>query len=156
MNLNATLLGQMITFLIFVWFTMKYVWPPLMSTMKERQKTIADGLAAAEKAEHDLELAGIKADEQMQEAKLSASKLLEAAQQRANGIVEEAREKARAEGERLMALAQEDIQQAYHDVRAELMTEVTGLAVEGASRILAKPLDKQDHDRLLNDLISEV
>lgn len=155
MDLNLTLLGEMITFSIFIWFTMKYVWPPLMNIMEERRKKIADGLAAAEQGERELEQARIKVKEQLLQAKTEAATLLEQANQRASHIVEEAKTKAREEGERLLEIAQGEIEQQYNAAKAELMQEVSKIAVAGAERILQREVDKASNDRLIKDLVRD-
>lgn len=156
MNLNATLIGQMITFIFFIWFTMRYVWPPLMKAMDERRQTIADGLAAAAKAERDLELAAVKADEMIAEAKAESATLIDQANQRASRIVEDSKESARVEGERLLKLAQAEVEQAYHVARESLITEVAGLAVRGAEKLLHANIDDKKDGTLINELIGEV
>lgn len=156
MNLNATLIGQIITFAIFIWFVMKYVWPPVVNMMEERRKKIADGLAAAEKGHRELELAHIKAQEQMLEAKAQAAKVIEQANQRASHIVEDAKDKAREEGDRLLALAQAEIEQERNVARETLLKEVSTLAVAGAEKILGDQLDQQHNSRLVDEMIGEV
>ena len=136
MNLNLTLIGQAIAFAVFVWFCMKYVWPPVMQALQERQKKIADGLDAASRATRDLELAQEKADETLRESKEQAQQILEQANKRANQIVEEARDNARAEGERIIAGARSEIDQEINRAKEELRAQVSLLAVAGAERIL--------------------
>ena len=111
MNINATLIGQAIAFAIFVWFCMKFVWPPLIAAMREREEKIAGGLQQADQAEKDLELAKEKAMETLREAKAHAAELIEQANKRASQLVEEAKEQARAEGDRLKAAAQSEVEQ---------------------------------------------
>lgn len=156
MNLNATLIGQVITFAIFIWFVMKYVWPPVVNMMEERRKKIADGLAASEKGHRELELASVKAEEAMREAKMQAAQVIEQANQRASFIIEEAKGKAREEGERLLTLAQSEIQQERHVARETLLKEVSGLAVAGAEKILGLQIDQQHNARLVDEMIGEV
>lgn len=156
MDINATLFGQMVTFILFVGFTMKFVWPPLMRIMEDRRKKIADGLAAAEKGQRDLELAQIKAREQLVEAKAEASRIIEQANQRANHIVEESKQQARLEGDRLIDLAKSQIEQEYNSARQELMQQVSIIAVAGAEKILKHEVDRKTNDRLINELISEI
>ena len=156
MDLNLTLLGQMITFAIFIWFTMKYVWPPLMNIMEERRKKIADGLAAGEQGERELEKARIKVKEQLLQAKTEAATILERANQRAAHIIEEAKAKAREEGERLLEIAQSEIEQEYNTAKEQLMKTVSKIAVAGAERILEREVDKASNDRLIKELAGEV
>lgn len=156
MNLNATLIGQIITFAIFIWFVMKYVWPPVVNMMEERRKKIADGLAAAEKGHRELELAHIKAQEEMRDAKATAARVIEQANQRASHIVEDAKTKAREEGDRLLALAQAEIEQERNVARESLLKEVSTLAVAGAEKILGQQVDQQQNTRLVDEMIGEV
>lgn len=156
LDLNLTLLGQMLTFAVFVWFTMKYVWPPIMKALNERQKKISQGLAAAEQGVRELEAAKHKADESLREAKIQAATIIEEAQKRASQIVDEARDNARQEGERLLQMAQNDIQQEKETARQDLRKELAGLAITGAERILRSNLDQQANDSLLNDLVAEM
>lgn len=156
MNLNLTLIGQVITFILFVWFTMKYVWPPLMSVMDERRKQVADGLAAAQQGKDELELAKHKSKEAIDEAKVQASAIVEQAHQRANHIIEEAKHDARDEGERLLRLAQSEIQQEAAQAKDQLMSKVASIAVAGAEKILKHEIQQADSERLVNDAIGEL
>ena|SRR3989338_8752268 len=156
MEINATLLGQIITFAVFIWFTMKFVWPPLMKAMEERRQKIADGLAAADKARHDLELADLKAKNELQEAKNYAAQIIEQANHRANRIIEEAKEQARSEGDRMLEMAQEEIQRQYQQTRGELLHQISELAVLGAEKIVRRSIDKASNEALINELIDEV
>ncbi|HYF98386.1 MAG TPA: F0F1 ATP synthase subunit B [Coxiellaceae bacterium] len=156
MDINATLIGQMITFAIFIWFTMKYVWPPLMKVMDERHKKIAEGLAAAERGRHDLELAKHQISVDLDAAKNQAALIIEHANQRANHMVEEAKDRARSEGERLLHLAQADIAQEYNQAKTELVQHISRLALTGAERILKHNIDAKANQQLLNELIEEI
>ena len=156
MNINATLIGQIITFAIFVWFCMKYVWPPLLSAMQEREKKIADGLDAANRAERDLELAKEKAASQLRESKEKAAEIIEQANKRANQIIDEAKEAARTEGSRLVAAAQAEVEQEANRAKEDLRKQVSELAVEGAAKILGKSVDASAHADLLNKLTEEL
>ena len=156
MDINATLLGQMITFAIFIWFTMKYVWPPLMNVLEERRKKIAEGLAAAEKGRHDLESAQMQIKEELNGAKNQAALIIEHANQRANHMVEEAKDRARSEGERLLHLAQTEIEQEYNQAKAELIQQVSHLALEGAERVLKQSIDAKANQQLLKELMQEI
>ncbi len=156
MNINATLIGQVITFAIFIWFVMKFVWPPVVNMMEERRKKIADGLAAAEKGHRELELAQIKAQEKMVEAKAQAAKVIEQANQRASYIIEESKDKARDEGKRLLNLAQAEIEQERNMARETLLKEVSTLAVAGAEKILGQRVDQEQNARLVDEMIGEV
>lgn len=153
MDINATLFGQMIVFALFVVFTMKVVWPPLMRMMEERRNKIADGLAASEQGKKELELAKEKIQEELKEVKLRAGHIIEQATQRGNQIVEEAKAQARVEGERLLVLAQGEIKQEYNSAKAALLTQVSELAVAGAEKILQHEIDKAKNDHLINELV---
>ncbi len=156
MDINATLLGQMITFAIFIWFTMKFVWPPLMKVLEERRKKMAEGLAAAEKGRHDLAAAQEQISNELGEAKNQAALIIEHANQRANHMVEEAKERARSEGERLVHLAQAEIKQEYNQAKSELVQQVSQLALAGAERILKHNIDAKVNQQLLKELIEEI
>ena len=156
MNLNATLIGQSIAFMFFVWFCMNYVWPPLIKALSDRQQKIADGLAAADKAEKDLAQANEKVAELLKEARAEAQGIIELANRRADRIVEEAKEQARTEGERLKAAAAAEIEQDVNRAREVLRTQVASLAVAGAERILRQRLDKAANGKLVDDLAAEL
>lgn len=156
MSINATLLGQMIVFGIFVWFTMKFIWPPLMDAMRERQKRISDGLAAAERGARELEEATDKADATLKEAREQAQEVLANAQKQANENVERSRDEARAEGERLKQAARDEIDQAVAHAKDELRREVGSLAVVGAERILKREIDAKAHNDIIDDLVAGI
>ena len=156
MNINATLLGQAIAFALFVIFCMKYVWPPVVGALRERQKNIADGLAAASRAEGDLELAQKKATEKIKVAKDQASELIAHANKRADGIVDEAKNQANEERARILASAQAEIEQEANRAREELRASVARLAIEGATSILKKEVDEKAHAELLDNLAQQL
>ncbi len=156
MDLNLTLLGQMITFAVFIGFTMKYVWPPLMNIMEARRKKIADGLAAGEQGERELKMARIKVKKQLLEARTEVVTVLEEANQRASQIIEQAKRKAREESARLLEVAQADIKQEYNAAKAELMKEVSKTAVTIAERILKHEIDKNMNYQIIKELEGEV
>ncbi len=156
MNLNLTLIGQTLAFAAFVIFCMKYVWPPILAAMQERADKIADGLAAADRASHDLELAQEKAVERLKEAKEEAAGILDSANKRANQIVEEAKTQARDEGERLKEAAQSEIEQEVNRAREQLRGQVAALALTGAEKILAAEIDMQRHSELVDKLAAEL
>ena len=157
MNLNLTILGQMITFGLFIWFTMKFVWPAITNVMSERQQKIADGLSAAEQGIKDLELAQYKAEEIRTEAKAEAAAIIEQANTRAHHLVEEAKEQARKEGSRLSELAKEDIQKDYLQAKELLIAQVSELAIAGAEKVLQKEISiNLDLDRgIVSDTVGE-
>jgi|TARA_B110000211_G_scaffold43383_1_gene45431 F-type H+-transporting ATPase subunit b len=155
-NINLTLIGQIITFAIFVAFCMKFVWPHLLGAMQEREKKIADGLDAANRAARDLELAQKEAAGKLREAKEQAAEIIEQANKRANQIVDDAKETARTEGERIVAAAQGEIEQEANRAKEALRKQVSELAVAGAAKILGKSVDASAHDELLNTLAEEL
>ena len=156
MNINATIIGQSIAFAVFVWFCMKYVWPPIMQTLNARKKEIADGLAAAARGNEELEVAQLKVTEQLQEAREEAQGIIELANKRATQIVDEAKEQAREEAERIKAAAQADIEQELNRAKESLRAQVAVLAVAGAERILGENLDESANSRLVDDLVAEL
>ncbi|MEH6346831.1 MAG: F0F1 ATP synthase subunit B [Bermanella sp.] len=156
MNINATLIGQIIAFAVFVWFCMKFVWPPLINSMEERAKKIADGLDAANRAERDLKLAQEKVGSQLREAKEQAAQIIEQANKRATQIIDEAKESARTEGDRIKVAAQAEIDQEVNRAKETLRSQVSALAVAGASKILETSIDLEKHDALLNQLAQEL
>lgn len=152
MNINATLLGQMIAFAFFVWFCMKYVWPPLTAALAERQKRIADGLEAADKATRDLEQAQEKVAEQLKEAKAQAAHIIDQANKRATQIVEEAKDQGREEGQRMIAGAQAEIEQEINRAKEHLRAQVASIAIAGAEKILEASIDETAHAQLTEKL----
>lgn len=156
MNINATLIGQSITFLFFVYFCMKFVWPPIVNALEERKKKIADGIAAAERGEKEQELAEARAAELLHEAKQQAQEIITAAQKRASEIVDEAKNDARDEGARLVTAAQAEIDQEVNRARETLRTQVAGLAIAGAGKVLDREIDEKAHSDLLNELVAQL
>jgi F-type H+-transporting ATPase subunit b len=155
-NINATLLGQAVSFVLFVIFCAKFVWPPVVNALRERQKNIADGLEAASRAESDLELAKKKASESIKDAKDQASDLIQQANKRADSIIDEAKEQANEERARILASAETEIEQEKNRAREELRASVATLAIEGASKILKKEVDEKSHAGLLDDLAKQL
>lgn len=156
MNINLTLFGQTIAFAIFVWFTMKYVWPPITQAMHERQKKIAEGLDAAGRAQRDLDLAQEKASQTLRETKEQATQIIEQANKSANLIIEEAKGQARSEGERLITAAKAEIEQEVNRAKDELRAQVAVLAVQGAEQILGFEVDAKAHSELVNKLAAQL
>jgi F-type H+-transporting ATPase subunit b len=156
MNLNLTLLGQTIGFIIFVWFCMKYVWPPVINAMRDRQKKIADGLESARRAEQDLARAQEKALDHLQEAKADAAKIIEQANKRASQLIEEAKVKASKEGDRLIVAAKADIEQEVQRAKEKLRNQVAAVALAGAEHILQSSIDKKAHSKLFDQLATEL
>jgi len=155
-NINLTLFGQTIAFAIFVWFCMKYVWPPLTQAMQERQKKIAEGLDAAGRAQQDLKLAQEKVSNTLRESREQATQIIEQANKQANAIIEGAKQQAQAEGERLIAGAKAEIEQEVNRARAELRTQVAALAILGAEKILESKVDTKAHNKLVEKLASQL
>ncbi len=156
MNINLTLIGQSITFALFVWFCMKYVWPPVMAALEARRKEIAEGLAAAERGQHEQALAEKKAAEHIREAKNQASDIVAQAQKRASEIVEEAKDDAKTEAERIVNGANAEIEQEINRAREHLRAEVVNLAIAGAEKVLKREVDKEAHSSTLNDLAAQL
>ena len=156
MNFNATLIGQTIAFAIFVWFTMKYVWPFLLKQMHEREKRIADGLAAAEEGQKTLVEAQQRLTDMVDEGKQQASEIVSQAHRRGDEIVEAAKTDAKAEGERLKAAALAEIEQERMQAKEQLKAEVATLALAGAEQILMREVDKNTHNDLLSKLGSDL
>ncbi len=156
MNINATLIGQSITFLIFVWFCMKYIWPYIMRALAERNKRIADGLAAAERGNRDLELATERSADVVREAKQQASEIITQAEKRGVMLIEEAKANAKMEGSRLVAGAKAEIEQEVFRARDELRNQVAALAVAGAEKILRREVDASTHSDLLTAIKAEL
>ena len=156
MNINATLLGQTIMFIMFVWFCMKFVWPPIMQALTERRKQIADGLAAGERGKQELELASRRATESLHETKLKAAEVIALAEKRAAQIIDEAKNSAKTEGERLVAGAKAEIDQEVNRARETLRQQVADLAVAGAEKILRREVDARAHADLLETIKQEL
>ena len=156
MNINLTLIGQSITFALFVWFCYAFIWPPLMNALAARKKQIADGLAAAERGEHEQELGKKKAAEQMKEAKGQAADIIAQAQKRASEIVDEAKDDARTEAERIKTGANAEIEQEVNRAREHLRKEVVALAITGAEKVLKREVDAKAHASTLNDLAAQL
>ena len=156
MNINLTLIGQSITFAFFVWFTMKFVWPPIVKALDERKKQIADGLAAGEKGKHELELAQQRAVDVIKEAKEKASEIINLAERRAGEIADEAKVSAKVEAERIVASAQSEIEQETNRAREALRAQMSALVVSAASKVLEKEIDKTKHAELLEGVAKEL
>ncbi len=156
MNLNLTLIGQAISFAIFVIFCMKYVWPPIISALRERQAKIAQGLADAEQGEQRREEAEQEIAVLLQDAKNQASEILSQAQKRSNEIVEEAKDAARTEGDRIMTGAQAEIEQEVVRAKEDLRKQVGAIALSGASKILNAEVNESSHQQILDELIAQI
>ena len=156
MNINLTLIGQSITFLLFVWFCMRFIWPPIVAALEKRRLQIADGLAAADRGKHELELAARKAADSLKDAKAQAAEIVAQAEKRAGQIIEDAKQAAHAEGERQLTAAKAEIDQEANRAREALREQVAALAVAGAEKILRREINAQTHADLLNQLKAEL
>ncbi|HEX8980241.1 MAG TPA: F0F1 ATP synthase subunit B [Parasulfuritortus sp.] len=156
MNINLTLIGQTITFAIFVWFCMRFVWPPIVHALETRRKQIADGLAAADRGKHELELAAKRAAESLHEAKLKASEIIAQAEKRSAQIIDESKNEAKVEGERMLAAARAEMEQEVFRAREQLRGHVAQLVVAGAEKVLRREVDAKAHADLLEAIKSEL
>ncbi len=156
MNINLTLLGQAISFAVFVWFCMKYVWPPVTKALEDRETQIADGLAAAEKGQHDLENAKQRVDEILADGRDKAQEFVVQSQRRADEIIDQAKEAALGEGERLLVAARGQIDTERNEARESLRHEVAVLALAGAEQVLMREIDAQTHADVLAKLTAEI
>lgn len=156
MGLNLTLIGQIGTFLVFILFTVKFVWPPIRQALEEREKRIADGLASAERGQKELELAEENAAEKIREAKQQAAEIIDQANRQSSEIVEEARQEARDAAAKEHAAAEARIEQEVNKARAELRKQVSDLAIQGASRILEREVDAKTHAKMLDELAEQL
>jgi len=156
MNINATLIGQSIAFFVFVWFVMKYVWPPLIHALDERKKTIADGLAAAERGKHEQELAEKAAEKHIKVAKDQAAEIVTQAQKRASEIVEEAKDSAKEEAGRVKTAAEAEIEQEVNRAKEHLRQQVASVAMAGAAKVLNREVDEKAHGDIVDDMIAQI
>ena len=156
MDITFTLIAQALTFAILIWFTAKFIWPPLMNAIETRQKTIADGLAAGERGKHDLEMAAKRSAEIIREAKEKAADILGAGDKRASEIVEAAKTQAKVEGDRIIAGAKAEIDQEVFRAKEQLRTQVSAIALAGAGKILGREIDAKAHNDLLEKLVAEI
>lgn len=156
MNINLTLFGQSIAFLVFIYFCMKFVWPPITEALAERTKKIADGLAAAEQGMKAQELAEVEVQSALNEAKQQASEIISQAQKRANELVEEAKHAASQEGDRIKASAHSDIEREINKAKEQLRAQVSALAIAGAEKVLSKEVNADTHRAVLDDLAAQI
>lgn len=156
MNLNMTFFGQMITFIVLIWFTMKFIWPPLNKAIEERQQKIAEGLAAAEQSQKNLAQAQQSVDAELRAARTKANEIIEQAHQRANQIVDQAKNDAIAEANRQKSAAEAEIAAASNRAREELRKQVSTLAVSGAEKLLKREIDANAHKALLDELAAQL
>jgi F-type H+-transporting ATPase subunit b len=151
-----TLLGQMISFGILIWFTVKFIWPPLMKAIEERQQKIAEGLAAADRSQKDLAQAQDKVNEALKDARSKANEIIEQAHGRANQIIDQAKNDAVAEANRQKALAEAEINAAANRAKEDLRKQVSALAVSGAEKLLKREIDANAHKALIDDLAAQL
>lgn len=156
MNITLTILAQALSFAILIWFTAKFVWPPLLAAMESRQKTIADGLADAERAKHDLELAAKRSADILREAKEKAGEIVASGEKRASEIIEQAKAQAKIEGDRIVAGAKAEVDQEVFRAKEQLRTQVSAIALAGAGKILGREIDAKAHNDLLDKLAAEL
>ena len=156
MNINLTLIGQAISFAIFVWFCMKYVWPPITSALEQRKKTIAEGLSAAELGQQSLEKAKADVEAKLAEAKSEAKNIISMAEKRQGDILDEATVKASEETSKRLKLAEQEVEQLSMKLKESLKKDVSRLVVEGAEMILKKEIDKSAHDKAIKELVAKI
>ena len=156
MDITFTLIAQALTFAVLIWFTAKFIWPPLMNAIETRQKTIADGLAAGERGKHDLEMAAKRSAEIIREVKEKAADILVGGDKRASEIVEAAKTQAKVEGDRIIAGAKAEIDQEVFRAKEQLRTQVSAIALAGAGKILGREIDAKAHNDLLEKLVAEI
>lgn len=156
MDLNITLIFEMIVFAAFILVTMKFVWPPIMKALDERKKKIADGLEAAEQGQRKLNLAQQKSAEILQDTKNKASNIIDGSNDRANKIIEEAKERGTQENKRIVDSAQTEIAQQVRQVKETLLQEMSGMIISGAEKIMQKDIDQATHDKMLDELIATI
>ena len=156
MDINLTLIGQTIAMIVFVWFCMKFIWPPILNALEERQAQIEEGLAAADKSQEALEAAQVKADEIVSDARHQATGILDQAHARANEIVAEGKDAGVKERERQLAAAKAEIEQETNKAREELRGQVSAIAIASAEKILSREIDAKQHEDILGKLASEL
>ena len=156
MNLNFTLIAQALAFALFIWFCVRFIWPPLMRAIEQRQKTIADGLAAGERGKQELEAAGRRAGEELARARDRVGEIIASAEKRDAQMLDEAKAAARAEADRILAAAKADIDQQVARAKEALRAQVATLAVAGAEKILRREIDAKTHAQLLAQLKQEI
>ena len=156
MSINLTLIAQALTFAAFIWFTVTFIWPPLLRMIEERQTKIAEGLAAADKGARSLEEAKGRIDVMVEDARVQARGILDQAQTRANSMVEEARTSAEQERDRIIETGRAEVEQQINRAREELRGQVAAIAVAGAEKILAREIDARAHQDLLTRLAGQI
>lgn len=156
MNITLTIIAQALSFAILIWFTAKFVWPPLLAAIESRQKTIADGLADAERAKHGLDMAAKRSADILREAKDKAGEIVANGEKRASEIVEQAKAQAKVEGDRIVAGAKAEVEQEVFRAKEQLRTQVSAIALAGAGKILGREIDAKAHNDLLDKLAADL
>ena len=156
MNINLTLFGQSIAFLVFAWFCMKFVWPPITAALATRKEKIAQGLEAAERGLQSQEQAQVEVQAKLDEAKQHANEIINQAQKRANEIVEEAKSNATQEGDRIKASARSEIDKEINRAKEQLRGQVSALAIAGAEKVLNKEINADSHRAVLDELAAQI
>ncbi len=156
MNITATLIGQILTFAVLVWFVKAVLWEPMVNMLEDRKRRIADGLAAAERGKQEQELAQDRAQETIDEAKQKAADIIAAAQRRSTEMIEEAKVEAKNEGERIKSAAQAEAEQELNKARESLRSQVGTLVISGAEKILRREVDDQAHKQTLDELAAQI
>jgi F-type H+-transporting ATPase subunit b len=156
MNINLTLIAQAVSFALLIWFTARFVWPPLLKAIETRQKTIADGLAAGERGKHELEISAKRAAEVLRESKQQSSDIIAQAEKRASGIIDEAKTQAKVEADRIQAGAKAELEQEVFRAKEALRQQVAELAVAGAEKILRREIDAKAHADILNTVANQL
>lgn len=156
MNINLTLFAQAVSFALLIWFTARFVWPPLLKAIETRQKTIADGLAAGERGRHELEISAKRSVEVLRESKQQGSEIITQAEKRAADIIDEAKEQAKIEAERIHVGARAELEQEVFRAKEELRQQVAELAVAGAEKILRREIDAKAHADILKTVASQL
>ena len=156
MSINLTLIAQALAFALFIWFCVKFIWPPLTRAIEQRQKTIADGLAAGERGRQELEAAGKRANEELTKARDRVGEIIASAEKRDSQMLEDAKGEARAEADRIIAGAKAEIEQQVARAKESLREQLAVLAVAGAEKILRREVDAKAHAEMLNQLKREI
>jgi F-type H+-transporting ATPase subunit b len=156
MNITLTIIAQALSFALLIWFTAKFIWPPLLTAIESRQKTIADGLADAERAKHDLDMAAKRSADILREAKDRAGEIVANGEKRASEIVEQAKAQAKVEGDRIVAGAKAEVEQEVFRAKEQLRTQVSAIALAGAGKILGREIDAKAHNDLLDKLAADL
>lgn len=156
MNINVTLLGEIITFAFLVWVTMKYIWPPIVKAMNERQKKIADGIEAAEKSKRNLELTEKSVAKQLREAKVEAASIIDQANQRVAQMIEEAKKTASEEGKKMLTMARAGIATEMENAKQQLHKELATIVLEATNKILQQNINPEINQKLVDQFIAEL